>query len=384
MPVGYLLNVVVVGAFTLVALAPPSRPVWAARSAYLLGMAVTEVPHVAAGIPLALATGFALAGGDLAASASSALLLGAAGVVASALAVVAARGVKARDAVADGLRRAGVAVPRPSTWWAWRAALTPLPVRPRRVRRVAGLRYGDDRRQRLDVYHRRDLPAGGPVLVYFHGGGYSSGGKHWEARALLHRLADRGWVCISANYRLRPRAGFEEHLADARSALAWAHEHAADFGGDPTTMVMAGSSAGAHLTSLLASDPGSRLSATICLYGYYGRYYGRTEAEPVPSTPFVLSAVDAPPCFVAHGDLDTWTPVQAARDLAVKLRAESSGPVVLVELPGGQHGFDLFRSWRFASVLDGIDAFLADPRVGVAARSVAAEPQLQLQGKERH
>jgi acetyl esterase/lipase len=368
MPVGYLLNVVIVGAFTAVALAPPSRPRWAARTAYLLGMVVTEVPHVAAGLPLASATFFALAGGDLGGSAASVVLLGAAGVVGTGLALVAARGIRARDAVARGLRRAGVAAPRASTWWAWRTALTPLPVRPRRVRRVANLRYGDDRRQRLDVYHRRDLPAGGPVLVYLHGGGYHSGRKHWEARALLHRLADRGWVCVSADYRLRPRAGFDEHLADARSALAWARAHAPRFGGDPTTTVMAGSSAGAHLTSLLASDPETRLSAALCLYGYYGRYYGRTELEPVPSTPFALSAAQAPPCFIAHGDRDTWTPVQAARDLAAKLRAESSGPVVTAELPGGQHGFDLLRSWRFTAVLDGIDAFLADPRVGAGPR----------------
>jgi len=376
-PIGYLLTIVIVGAFTAVALAPPSRPRPAAQVAYLLGMVVTEVPHLAAGLPLAMATALALADGDLGRDGTSLALLGAAGVVGVGLVVVAVRGVRARAAVTDGLRGAGITVPQPPRGWAWRTALTPLPVRPRRITRVANFRYGDHRRQRLDVYHRRDLPTGGPVLVYLHGGGYYSGSKHHEGRALLHRLADRGWVCVSATYRLRPRAGFEEHLADARSALAWARAHAADYGGDPTTMVMAGSSTGAHLASLLAPDPDTRLSATICLYGYYDRYYGRTADEPVPSSPFAVSAAEAPPCFVAHGDRDSWTPVHQARALAAKLREESPGPVVGVELPGGQHGFDLLQSWRYSAVLDGIDAFLADPRVGAGRPAVHATPQLQ-------
>jgi acetyl esterase/lipase len=377
MPVGYLINVVVVGAFTAVALAPPSRPRLAAQVAYLLGMVVAEVPHLAAGLPLASATALTLVGGDLGRDAASLVLLGAAGVVGVGLGVVASRGIRARAAVAAGLRRAGIAVPRMPRGWVWRTAVTPLPVRPRRVARVADLHYGDHRRQRLDVYHRRDLPTGGPVLVYLHGGGYYSGSKHHEGRALLHRLADQGWVCVSASYRLRPRAGFEEHLADARSALAWARAHAADYGGDPSTMVMAGSSAGAHLASLLAPDPDTRLSATICLYGHYGRYYGRTADEPIPSTPFALSAAKAPPCFVAHGDRDSWTPVGPARALIAKLREESPGPVVGVELPGGQHGFDLLASWRYSAVLAGIEAFLADQRVGAGPAAAHATPQLQ-------
>ena len=50
MPVGYLMTIVVVGAFTAVALTPPSRPRPVAQVAYLLGMVVTEVPHLAAAL----------------------------------------------------------------------------------------------------------------------------------------------------------------------------------------------------------------------------------------------------------------------------------------------------------------------------------------------
>jgi len=369
MLIGYLINVLVVATFTAVALAPPRRPRLAARAAYLLGMVVTEVPHLAAGLPLALATASAVTGGVGGHDRTSAVLLTSAGVVAVGLGVLAHRGIAARDAVAAGLRTAGVAGPELPRAWAWRTAVTPLPVRPRDVTRVRDLRYGEHRRHRLDVYHRRDRPAGGPVLLYLHGGGYYSGGKHREGRALLHRLAARGWVCVSATYRLRPNASFEDHLADARAALSWARAHATDFGADGATVVMAGSSAGAHLTSLCALDPDTRPSAAVCLYGYYGRYYGRTATEAVPSTPLALAGTDAPPFFVAHGDRDTWTPAEGARALTAKLRRESRRPVVGVELPGGQHGFDLLRSWRCSAVLAGIDAFLADCRVGITVSS---------------
>lgn len=366
MPVSYLVTVVVVGGFTALVLWPPTRPRVAALGGYLLGMVINEVPHLAAGVALAVATAQVLLSGDLGADPVSVLAVAGAILTAYGLGVVAARGIGAWDAVGSALREAGMAEPEKPRAWAWRTAVTPLPIRPRSVVRATDRRYGPHRRHRLDVYHRRDLPTGGPVLVYLHGGGYRSGSKHHEGRALLHRLASRGWMCVSATYRLRPEAGFEEHLADARAVLAWAREHAKDYGGDPDTLVMSGSSAGAHLTSLCALDPDCDITAGICIYGYYGRYYGRSPAETVVSTPFALSSVHAPPLFVAHGDRDTVTAVDDARELTSKLRRESTGPVVGVQLPGGQHGFDLVRSWRYSAVLAGIDSFLADPRVGLA------------------
>jgi acetyl esterase/lipase len=229
------------------------------------------------------------------------------------------------------------------------------------VQRVRNLRYGEHRRQRLDVVLRRDRPTDGPVLVYLHGGGYSSGSKNWEARGLLHRLAERGWVCVSATYRLRPRAGFEDHLADARAAMAWARSHAAEYGADASRVVMAGSSAGAHLTSLyaLGATPDEPPAAAVCLYGYYGRYYGRGPDEAVPSTPFALESSGAPPFLIAHGTLDNSTSAADARDLADQLRVESRQPVVHVELPGGQHAFDMVSSWRLTAVIDALDALLS-------------------------
>jgi hypothetical protein len=59
-----------------------------------------------------------------------------------------------------------------------------------------------------------------------------------------------------------------------------------------------------------------------------------------------------------------------ARAFAERLRSASANPVVYAELPSGRHTFDLFESLRFASVVDGIEAFAALIRSRQAHASV--------------
>lgn len=338
------------------------------RAGYFLAVVVNEIPQVAAAF-LVASTALAWAEGDL--RGTTGLILGV-GIVATlaGLLELARRGLLAGAVVRDSLGTSGIRL-GPARRWRWlRPLFAPFPVRPWRVKRIPGIAYWAHRRQRLDVYRRRQMREPGPVLIYFHGGGYVSGGRHREARALLHLFASRGWVCVSAGYRLRPDAGFAEHLADARAAVAWAHTHASEHGGDAHTVVIAGSSAGAHVSALCAltqqeqpDSATSRIDAAVCLYGYYGRYYGRGPDETPVSTPLQLDPSLAPPFFLAHGDRDSYVPASLARDFARHLRSASAQKVVYAELPYAQHGFDLFRSWRFAAVLDGIEAFLADCRV---------------------
>lgn len=133
-------------------------------------------------------------------------------------------------------------------------------------------------------------------------------------------------------------------------------------------MFVAGSSSGGQLAALAALtanepvyQPGfeqadTSVTAAICLHGYYGHPRDR---NPSLSSPLAYDGEAAPPFFLAHGDLDTLIPVEAARAFAAKLRAASSNPVVYAELPGAHHGFDRFHSLRFEKVVDGIEAFTA-------------------------
>jgi acetyl esterase/lipase len=206
----------------------------------------------------------------------------------------------------------------------------------------------------------------GPVLIHFHGGHFQIGRKSREARPLLYRLASEGWLCISANYRLRAAGRFPNSLIDAKTVIAWARTHAAEHGADPSLIVVAGGSAGGHLASMAALTPNhpafqpagadvdTTVAAAICLYGYYGR---RTSGEPASSPEDYLTS-EAPPFLVAHGDNDNQIDVSHADHFVKEARRAAAAPVVYFRLPGAQHSFDLFRSLRFDRVVDGIVAFL--------------------------
>ena len=133
----------------------------------------------------------------------------------------------------------------------------------------------------------------------------------------------------------------------------------------PTAAVPAGSSAGAHLASVVAlRSPGparasathpARIAAVVGLYGWYGGYWGTSTT---PANPADLAHADAPPFLLVHGDQDTYVPPAQAQRLAARLSAVSREPVVLAVLPGAQHGFDLLRSPRFSAVADAVLAAL--------------------------
>ena len=194
------------------------------------------------------------------------------------------------------------------------------------------------------------------------------GKKNREALPLLYRLASQGWVCVSANYRLRPAAKFPDHLIDVKKVIAWVREHGYEYGADPAVVFVAGSSSGGQLAALAALTPNdpayqpgfehadTSVSAAICLHGYYG-YPGTKDRS--PSSPLAYDGTDAPPFFVAHGDRDSLLPAAMARLFVEGLRATSSNPVIYAELPGAQHGFDRFHSLRFDTVVEAIEAFTA-------------------------
>jgi acetyl esterase/lipase len=387
MPVGYLVSVSVATLPTLFALAP-LRAV--PNLSFRLGLLLNEVPIVGF-YWLVIDTALAFAQGDIN-TAGGWATVGLAALTTAGLAVVAWRGLQARPALEQAMAEALGA--------GWRSAIDPelaarlrrrlplarillLPLSRRRrdVERVANIPYGDaGRRNLLDLYRHRVRPSGGPVLIHLHGGGYTQGRKNSQSLPLLYRLASQGWVCVSANYRLRPAAQHPEHLIDLKKVIAWVRTHGQEYGADPALLFVSGSSAGGHLAALAALTPNdptfqpgfedadTSVTAAIGLNGWYGGYYGQEDA----SSPLTDVRPDAPPFFIVHGDHDTVAPVEVARYFADTLASVSTNPVVYAELPGAQHAFDLFGSLRFELVVDAIEAFTA------WVRSSAARPDHKL------
>jgi len=189
------------------------------------------------------------------------------------------------------------------------------------VRRVArDLAYGDDPRQRLDVY----APSGGgsyPTLVFFYGGGWDSGSRDlygWAAQA----LAAQGFVVVLPDYRLVPQALFPAFVEDAATATAKAADLVGGYGGDPARLGVLGHSAGAHLAMMIALD--RRYMAAVgrpdlikAAAGLAGPYdflpfdvaasrnaFGRAP-DPTLTQPVTFVRRDAPPIWLGHGTADT-------------------------------------------------------------------------------
>ena len=376
LPWGYLGSVLVALVAAVLALRPISTNGPRVTPAFVLGSASSEVPGLFL-LVLAGSTVLAAVSGDLA---------GAGGAVCVALAAVAAlllvrvqvvAGAAGRTVVAAvdaAVGGAGGVVGEPGDAGALRltpgerlrTVLAPARWPARDVEVVRDLSYGPHgRANRLDLYRSRAGATDAPVLVHLHGGGFFSGRKSKEARLLLLALARRGWVCVSADYRLTPEARYPDFVVDAKQVIAWVRSQGAAYGAG-RTVVVCGGSAGANLALTAAftsgrtdlqpgfEDADTSVQATICLYGYYGPPPGAPEGSG-PGDDLVR---EAPPTLVVHGDRDPMVPVLAARRFAERLRSVSSSPVVYAELTGAQHTFDRFDAVRVGGVVVGVLHFL--------------------------
>jgi len=110
--------------------------------------------------------------------------------------------------------------------------------------------YGDDPYQTLAVF--RPPQPSGDVLVFFHGGGWTSGYKEWMA-FMAPALQARGITLVTPGYRLAPGHLFPVGVDDAADALAWVHAHAAEHGGNARRIFVGGHSSGGHYAALLAA-----------------------------------------------------------------------------------------------------------------------------------
>jgi acetyl esterase/lipase len=379
LPIGFLVTTLLVAWGTFFAIAAP-RPRRSRSSSlsFWFGFFLNELPFLAF-LWLLASTLLALAQGDLDTPIGR-VGLGVALLATLGLVVIVRRSLQARPAVEHALNESLAVDLRLRLPWV-RILFAPLTFRSRKVERISDIRYGDaGRRNLLDVYRRRDRPTGCPTLIHFHGGAFRHGRKSREARPLFHRLASRGWVCISANYRLAGDGRFPDPLIDAKKAIAWVRAHGPEHGADPDVLFVAGSSAGGHLASMSALTPGdprfqpgfeeadTSVTAAISLYGYYGP----VGSDDPSTSPHAYVRPDAPPFFVVHGDRDTVVVVDDARRFVDAVRSVSTQPVVYAELPGAHHTFDVFHSIRFESVIAGIEAFAAvvDPARGVGRMAV--------------
>ncbi len=107
-----------------------------------------------------------------------------------------------------------------------------------------------------------------PGLVYFHGGGWLSGGLA-SHEAICRALAEEGGCrVVAVDYRLAPEHRFPAAIKDCRAAVAILSERPDEFGLDPARIGVAGDSAGGNLAVVvcqMAKQNGPRIALQVLL-----------------------------------------------------------------------------------------------------------------------
>lgn len=256
---------------------------------------------------------------------------------------------------------------------------------------------------KLDVYRRADDgDASQPVLLFFHGGGWVSGGRADAIPETDPRLSGRsaawnkawpsmlpyvrrGVTLVSADYRLAPNHPEPAAIEDAFRALAWVTREGASRGFDSSRIVLAGPSAGGHLALLvgLTETSGTFFSppdlgvhppsirGIIDFYGVsdvndllFGPNAKPFTKEWVPSnsatrarrlSPLTYVHRGAPPLLIVHGTNDRIVPYTQSERLARALRAEGVR-VEFVTLEAGDHGW--FEPNQLKQIESAVTTFL--------------------------
>jgi len=136
--------------------------------------------------------------------------------------------------------------------------------------------YGPAEIERLDIYRTRR--AGAPLFVFIHGGAWRSGRSRDFAVPAEMFLAAGAHYIVPDFAWVQDVGGRLMVLADqVRRALAWVHENAASFGGDPGRLYVGGQSSGGHLAAVaLTTDwqcqfslPNDIIKGGMCISGMY-------------------------------------------------------------------------------------------------------------------
>jgi arylformamidase len=218
--------------------------------------------------------------------------------------------------------------------------------------------YSDDPYQSLLIF-----PAPKPtgdVLVFYHGGGWTSGYKEWMS-FMAPPLGAAGITFVSAGYRLAPQHLFPTGFWDCCKALADVKTDIADHGGNPDRIFVGGHSAGGHYAALMAVRrdwqsefglPADIIRGCLPISGVYTfgegsglsvrpRFLGPIE-DPAAATmteeasPLKMIQGTPPPFLLAVGTRDFPHLIPQADMMARALKA-AGGNVVELTMEGRDH-----------------------------------------------
>ncbi|XP_052186333.1 probable isoprenylcysteine alpha-carbonyl methylesterase ICMEL1 isoform X3 [Diospyros lotus] len=111
-----------------------------------------------------------------------------------------------------------------------------------------GIVYGDQPRNRLDLYLPKSNNGPKPVVAFVTGGAWIIGYKAWGS-LLGKQLSERDIMVACIDYRNFPQGTISDMVKDASQGISFVCNHIAEYGGDPNRIYLMGQSAGAHIAA---------------------------------------------------------------------------------------------------------------------------------------
>ncbi|XP_058227504.1 probable isoprenylcysteine alpha-carbonyl methylesterase ICMEL1 [Rhododendron vialii] len=222
-----------------------------------------------------------------------------------------------------------------------------------------GIVYGDQPRNRLDLYLPKESDGPKPVVAFVTGGAWIIGYKAWGS-LLGKQLSERDIIVACIDYRNFPRGTMSDMVKDASQGISFVCNHIAEYGGDPNRIYLMGQSAGAHIAACALLEQAvkeagegespswsvSQLNAYFGLSGAYNLFnlvdhfhcrgfyrsifvsimegeqsFRRFSPEVMVQEPDIKNAVSLlPAVFLIHGTGDYSIPSDASKNFADTLR----------------------------------------------------------------
>jgi acetyl esterase/lipase len=250
--------------------------------------------------------------------------------------------------------------------------------------------YGQ-RTLRLDLFRPTDARGGRPAIIMIHGGGWRSGDKSMQV-PMAQRLASRGFVCATIEYRLSGEALYPAALYDVKAAIRWMRANGEKYGVDTNAIAVLGCSAGGTLAALAGTTLGmkrfegnggtpnvsSKIQAVIDIDGvrdltdpaesgkdtagakpsaaaqWLGGTFAEKKAAWVDASPIVHACPRAAAFLFINSSIPRF---HAGRDSVIAILTKYNIPTEVRTIPDTPHPFWLFHPW-FEPTCDAVAEFL--------------------------
>lgn len=116
------------------------------------------------------------------------------------------------------------------------------------------------------VFKPSDAAKNAPIVVFFHGGGWSTGSTQSTYQFVATLAAHSRMIWISVEYRLAPENKYRTQVTDYRAAIEWVDKNRAEFSSPDAKLGVLGESAGGQIAALMGHYYKSILDFQVLVY----------------------------------------------------------------------------------------------------------------------